>query len=206
MDLIAIDGLAGTGKSTLAKALAIRLGLNHLDTGASFRMMAWAALNSGVNLDIESEVLKATKDILITYESGRSSVNNKDVTMEIRDERVSAAASRIAIHPGLRMRLLQWQRKWVSDHGASVVEGRDTTSVIFPDAAVKVYLEADPLIRASRRVESSANGIAERDMRDLSRTAAPLKRVADAVVIDTSTLPVSDIEDIVVALWEKRKA
>ncbi|TAN25009.1 MAG: (d)CMP kinase [Actinomycetota bacterium] len=202
VDLIAIDGLAGTGKSTIAKALAERLGLSHLDTGASFRMMAWVALNSNAELDSETEVLKATQNVSISYEAGKCLVNGVDVTKKIRDESVSDAASKIAVHPQLRQKLLLWQQQWVSDHGKSVVEGRDTTSVVFPDALVKVYLEADPHVRASRRNETAAANVIERDARDMSRTSAPIRKVADAVVIDTTRISISEVEDIVAGLWK----
>ena len=202
MDLIAIDGLAGTGKSTLAKALAERLGLSHLDTGASFRMMAWVALTSNTRLDSEAEVLKATESISMSYEAGKCLVNGTDVTKKIRQESVSAAASRIAVHPLLRQRLLIWQRLWVADHGKCVVEGRDTASVVFPDASVKVYLEADPHVRASRRIEATTANLVERDARDTSRSSAPIRKVADAVVIDTSRMAISEVADIVAGLWQ----
>ena len=202
MELIAIDGLAGTGKSTLAKALAERLGLSHLDTGASFRMMAWVALTSNARLDSEADVLKATENISMSYEAGKCLVNGTDVTKKIRQEPVSAAASKIAVHPLVRQRLLLWQRQWVADHGQCVVEGRDTASVVFPDARVKVYLEADPHVRASRRTEATTADLMERDARDMSRSNAPIRKVADAVVIDTSKMAISEVEDVVVGLWQ----
>ena len=206
MELIAIDGLAGTGKSTLAKALAERLGLNYLDTGATFRMMALAMLRSNVRLEDEDDVMRAVDSVEISYEKGKCMVNGVDVTDAIRDERVSTAASKIAVHPRLRERLLNWQRSWVLSHGASVVEGRDTTSAVFPDAAVKVYLEADAEVRAARRSEATASMIAERDKRDSERKAAPLIRVPEAVAIDTTRLSRSEVENLVVDLWERHRS
>lgn len=206
MELIAIDGLAGTGKSTLAKALAERLGLNYLDTGATFRMMALAALRSNVRLEDEDEIMSAIDSVDISYEKGKCTVNGVDVTDAIREEKVSAAASRIAVHPRLREKLLNWQRSWVASHGDSVVEGRDTTSAVFPDAAVKVYLEADVEVRAARRSEATARTIADRDKRDSERKAAPLIRVPEAVAIDTTRLSRSEVENLVVGLWERHKS
>lgn len=206
MELIAIDGLAGTGKSTLAKSLAARLGLNYLDTGATFRMMAWAALNAKANLENEVEVINATDSALIVFEDGRCFVDGTEVTGEIRTDAVSSAASKIAVFPQLRERLLGWQRRWVADHGDCVVEGRDTTSVVFPDAPVKIFLEADPQVRATRRPEATADRIAERDRRDSERAVAPLQKVPGAVEIDTTSLTVEEVEDLVVDLWEKHKA
>ncbi|MDA8080675.1 MAG: (d)CMP kinase [Actinomycetota bacterium] len=206
MELIAIDGLAGTGKSTLAKSLAARLGLNYLDTGATFRMMAWAALSSKANLESEAEVMNATDFAQIAFEDGRCFVNGTEVTDEIRTDAVSSAASKIAVFPQLRERLLLWQRRWVADHGDSVVEGRDMTSVVFPDAPVKIFLAADPQVRAIRRSEATADRITERDKRDSERAVAPLQKVPGAVEIDTTSLTVEEVEGLVVDLWEKHKA
>lgn len=206
MELIAIDGLAGTGKSTLARALAERLGLDYLDTGATFRMMALAMLRSNVRLEDEDEIMRVVDSVDISYEKGKSMVNGVDVTDAIRDEKVSSAASKIAVHPRLRERLLNWQRSWVLSHGASVVEGRDTTSAVFPDAAVKVYLEADAEVRAARRSEATASMIAERDKRDSERKVAPLIRVPEAVEIDTTRLSRSEVENLVIDLWERHRS
>ncbi|MDA8270169.1 MAG: (d)CMP kinase [Actinomycetota bacterium] len=206
MELIAIDGLAGTGKSTLARALAERLGLDYLDTGATFRMMALAMLRSNVRLEDEDEIMRVVDSVDISYEKGKSMVNGVDVTDAIRDEKVSSAASKIAVHPRLRERLLNWQRSWVASHGASVVEGRDTTSAVFPDAAVKVYLEADAKVRAARRSEATVATIAERDKRDSERKVAPLIRVPEAVEIDTTRLSRSEVENLVIDLWERHRS
>ncbi len=206
MELIAIDGLAGTGKSTLARALAERLGLDYLDTGATFRMMALAMLRSNVRLEDEDEIMRVVDSVDISYEKGKSMVNGVDVTDAIRDEKVSSAASKIAVHPRLRERLLNWQRSWVASHGASVVEGRDTTSAVFPDAAVKVYLEADAKVRAARRSETTVATIAERDKRDSERKVAPLIRVPEAVEIDTTRLSRSEVENLVIDLWERHRS
>jgi cytidylate kinase len=206
LELIAIDGLAGTGKSTLARALAERLGLDYLDTGATFRMMALAMLRSNVRLEDEDEIMRVVDSVDISYEKGKSMVNGVDVTDAIRDEKVSSAASKIAVHPRLRERLLNWQRSWVASHGASVVEGRDTTSAVFPDAAVKVYLEADAKVRAARRSEATVATIAERDKRDSERKVAPLIRVPEAVEIDTTRLSRSEVENLVIDLWERHRS
>ncbi len=206
MELIAIDGLAGTGKSTLAKSLAARLGLNYLDTGATFRMMAWAALSSKANLENEAEVMTTTDAALITFEEGRCFVDGTEVTEAIRTDAISFAASKIAVFPRLRERLLWWQRRWVADHGDCVVEGRDMTSVVFPDAAVKIFLVADPQVRAMRHPEATADRIAERDKRDSERAVAPVQKVPGAVEIDTTSLTVEEVEGLVVDLWEKHKS
>lgn len=201
MDVIAIDGLAGTGKSTLARGLAKRLGISHLDSGATFRMVAWACIKAGADLNDPEGVQKCARSISMSYEGSVCLVDGVDVTAEIRTDEVSSAASKIAVYPKLREYLSEWQRSWVQEHGPSVAEGRDMTSIVFPDAALKIYLEADPILRADRRSESSANSVTERDSRDLNRTLAPTVKVPDAYVIDTSKLTIKEVEDMVMELW-----
>lgn len=204
MDLIAIDGLAGTGKSTLAASLSKRCGLAHLDTGATFRMMAWAVLESGADPSSETEVMSVALRTTIEYEGGCSRVDGRDVTALIRSQKVGQAASQLAVHPALRSFLLRWQRDWVASHGRSVVEGRDIASVVFPDAALKVFLQADSKVRAYRRNESSETELAERDMRDASRPIAPMVKTQDAVVIDTGRVTVPKATDFLAGLWKER--
>lgn len=204
MEIIAIDGLAGTGKSTVSKELARRLDLNYLDTGATFRMVALSALEQRIELSQTAEVLNMAKQLEFTFEDGRSFIGSRDVSGLIRSDEVSAAASRVAIQGDLRSLLMQWQRDWATAHGSSVVEGRDITSVVFPDAAVKIYLIADANVRAVRRFESNPENINERDTRDSSRSVAPLIRVEDAFTIDTTYLSVKEVEDMIVSLWANR--
>ncbi len=204
--MLAIDGLAGTGKSTLARMLAKRLVLNYLDTGATFRMTAWAALKANANLDDEAEVVRATEGAAISFENGTCIVDGVDVSSKVRSDDVSAAASKIAVHPQIRQKLLKWQRSWVDKHGDSVVEGRDTTSVVFPDASLKVFLEADAGVRAARRSEAAADSTAARDQRDTGRATAPLVKVPDALVIDTTRLSLQEVETLVVKAWKRQKS
>ncbi len=205
MEVLAIDGPAGSGKSTLAQALAARLGMSYLDTGATFRMIAWSALRSNVNLDDEAAIVKIAETRNIVFDTGKCAVDDFDVTQAIRVEAVSAAASRIAVHPKLREKLLHWQRAWVIQHGDSVVEGRDTTTVVFPDASLKIYLEADASVRAARRSEATAGSTAARDERDSKRLAAPLLKAPGSVVIDTSKLTPSQVEDRAIRAWGQRQ-
>lgn len=204
MDVIAIDGLAGTGKSTLAYRLAQRLSLDHLDTGASFRMMAWAVAKSRKDVNCEAEVTSVVNNTKISYEAGICSVDGLDVTGEIRGDEISSVASKIAVYSLVRDELCRWQRDWVTCHGPSVVEGRDITSVVFPDALLKIFLKADESVRSQRRSESSRESVTERDERDLKRDIAPVTVVNDAVVIDTTVLTVGEVEELVVGLWRDK--
>lgn len=206
IEIIAIDGLAGTGKSTLANRLSERLGISHLDTGASFRMAALVVLQNGIDPDRDDKMIQAVNQVEMSFENGVSYINGLDVSGEIRSEQVSSMASRIAVSSGLRLALLKWQRAWVDKHGASVVEGRDIGSVVFPDALVKVYLYADDIVRSRRRTESSEAGLRERDQRDLNRRAAPTVQVKDAVVIDTTLLGPEKVEELVAQLWMVRRS
>ena len=206
IEIIAIDGLAGTGKSTLANRLSERLGISHLDTGASFRMAALVVLQNGIDPERDDKMIQAVNQVEMSFENGVSYINGLDVSGEIRSEQVSSMASRIAVSSGLRLALLKWQRAWVDKHGASVVEGRDIGSVVFPDALVKVYLYADDIVRSRRRTESSEAGLRERDQRDLNRRAAPTVQVKDAVVIDTTLLGPEKVEELVAQLWMVRRS
>lgn len=206
IDVIAVDGLAGTGKSTLASRLSERLGISHLDTGASFRMAALVLLQKGIAPDDNEKMVEAVSQVEMAFENGVSYVNGLDVSRDIRSEKVSSMASKIAVSPEMRRTLLKWQRAWVDTHGASVVEGRDIGSVVFPEALVKVYLYADDSVRSKRRTESSAEGLRERDQRDLNRETAPTVQVKDAVVIDTTLLQPEKVEELVAQLWLVRRS
>lgn len=205
-EIIAVDGLAGTGKSTLASRLSERLGIGHLDTGASFRMAALVVIHNGIDPDDDEKMVQAVNQVEMAFENGSSYIDGLDVSSAIRSEQVSSMASKIAVSPALRLTLLRWQRAWVEKHGASVVEGRDIGSVVFPDALVKVYLYADDSVRSKRRTESSEEGLRERDQRDLSRNAAPTVQVKDAVVIDTTLLEPEKVEELVAQLWMARRS
>lgn len=204
MDLIAIDGLAGSGKSTIAARLAKRLGINHLDTGASFRMAALLSIREGIAPDDEESIAAALSTCKMEYENGKSILNDIDVSELIRSEDVSSIASQIAIHASVRNYLKEWQRRWVSNHGVSVVEGRDIGSVVFPDAKLKIYLEADSLVRATRRQETTKLNVEIRDARDLTRKNAPALKSKDALVIDTTNLDIEEVEELIVRRWQPR--
>ncbi len=210
MIVVAIDGPAGAGKSTIAKALAARLKLRYLDTGAMYRAVTFAAIQSGLDLTDQDSVSELTQKSEMILTNDTVSINGMDATKAIRGEVVTAAVSAIAANSLVRTELRQRQRQWIADHDGGVVEGRDIGSVVFPDATLKVYLTASPLVRAQRRVaqtggivEQIADAIAARDSQDSTRSDSPLLKTDDAVTIDTSNQSIDQVLDQIVALLPK---
>lgn len=204
--VIAIDGPAGSGKSTVAKAVAIRLGLDYLDTGAMYRSVAFAALRGGVDPEDAEVVANLARNIdLEISPDGTVKVDDVDATIEIRGPEVTRAVSIVAANPEVRTEMRARQRQWVAKRGGGVMEGRDIGTVVFPDARLKVYLDASPEVRAARRskevsdlsYETVATDLARRDALDQNRAHDPLRTADDAVVIDTSDLSVDEIVDAI---------
>jgi cytidylate kinase len=200
--VIAIDGPAGSGKSTVARAVSARTGLPYLDTGAMYRSVAFAALRSGVDPeDVEPVANLAREMKLEQTDDGRVLVDGADATIEIRGPEVTRAVSIVAANPNVRSEMRSRQREWAATHGGGVMEGRDIGTVVFPGAALKVYLDANPEVRAARRskevedlsYETVASDLARRDALDQGREDSPLREADDAVVIDTSDLSIDDI-------------
>ena len=217
MIVIAIDGPAGAGKSTIAKALAKKLSLRYLDTGAMYRAVTFAALTRNLDLSNESAIAKVASECVMLIDDDSIIIDGLDATQEIRGQKVTRAVSIVATNSLVRTELRGRQQQWVSDHGGGVVEGRDIGSVVFPDATLKVYLTASPLVRAKRRVAQSggdveliAAEIAERDQRDSSRSDSPLMKTSDSVMVDTSNIDVNEvvehIERLVVARQQNKRA
>ena len=217
MIVIAIDGPAGAGKSTIAKALAKKLSLRYLDTGAMYRAVTFAALTRNLDLSNESVIAKVASECVMLIDDDSIIIDGLDATQEIRGQKVTRAVSIVATNSLVRTELRGRQQQWVSEHGGGVVEGRDIGSVVFPDATLKVYLTASPLVRAKRRVAQSggdveliAAEIAERDQRDSSRSDSPLMKTSDSVMVDTSNIDVNEvvehIERLVVARQQNKRA
>ena len=192
--VIAIDGPAGSGKSTLSRALAARLGVGRLDTGAMYRSVAWAALARGVDPADADAVTVVARSLDLAI-GDRVVADGTDVTEAIRGPEVSAAVSAVAANPAVRAVMVARQRAWVADHGGGVVEGRDIGSVVLPDADLKLFLDASPEVRAARRSEEGAAAVARRDRLDSTRAASPLEVPDGARVIDTGAHSVEEIVD-----------
>jgi len=198
--VIAIDGPAGSGKSTVAKRVAEKLGLAYLDTGAMYRSVAFAALRRGIDVNDAEAVGRLAQQV--EMEIGATvRVDGVDATVEIRGPEVTRAVSVVAANPEVRREMVRRQRDWVSVHGGAVVEGRDIGSVVFPNAELKVFLTASDDERARRRsqemrdldYDTVAADIARRDLLDSTRTASPLVVAEDAVVVDTSGRTIEEI-------------
>ena len=198
--VIAIDGPAGAGKSTIAKALARSMGIGYLDTGAMYRGVTFEVLRRGLEATDVEAVARVAREVVLEQGMDSLRVNGEDATAAIRTPAVDAAVSHVAANSAVREELRERQRKWIAEHGGGVVEGRDIGSVVFPDATLKVYLVASPLVRAKRRVaqhggnvEEIARAITERDQRDSSRDDSPLRQMPDAVVVDTGDRTIEDV-------------
>jgi len=209
--VIAIDGPAGAGKSTVARAVAAELGLDYLDTGAMYRAVTFAVLRRGVSVTDTVEVARLATVIDLEMTPATVVVDGVDATAAIRGREVTDAVSAVAANQAVRTVLVDRQRAWVAERGGGVVEGRDIASVVFPDAALKLFVTASPRVRAQRRVAETGGdvreveaSIIERDRRDSTRDSSPLLVATDAVEIDTSDLAISDVVAEVVRMAVER--
>jgi CMP/dCMP kinase len=199
---VAIDGPAGAGKSTLARRIADKLGYLYIDTGAMYRAVALWALRTGVALSDMHRLEQLANEAHIEFGPGDRKVllNGEDVSAPIRTAEVGAAASEVSRVPAVRRALVAKQRE-IGERASVVMEGRDIGSVVFPDATVKIFLDARPEVRAERRSTESAlpaavvaEQIRERDQRDRTRAQSPLVQAPDAVYVDTSGLSIDEVE------------
>jgi cytidylate kinase len=202
--VIAIDGPAGAGKSTVARLVAEATGLPYLDTGAMYRCVALQSVRANVDSSDMEAVAALAESIEIRVEGLQCLLNGVDVSQEIRTSEIASIVSVIAAHSPVRTAMRTQQQRWIQNHGGGVVEGRDIGTVVFPDADVKIFLTASPRERASRRVRQSggdleeiAQNIAERDRIDSERVDSPLRPADDAIIVDSTGL---DIDEVVAAI------
>jgi cytidylate kinase len=215
--VVAIDGPAGAGKSTIARRVAAQLGFVYIDTGAMYRAVALKALRAGVDLADGARLETLAREARIEFEPGGSwtLLDGEDVSEAIRAPEMSQTASRVSALSGVRRALVEKQRHMGAAQSV-VMEGRDIGSVVFPDAAVKIYLDADPAVRAERRVrEMEEKGrkldpaqvereIRERDLRDSTRSDSPLQRAPGAVWVDTTALGPDEVERVILKVVRER--
>lgn len=215
--VVAMDGPSGSGKSSTSRGVALRLGLDYLDTGAMYRAMTWVMLQTGVDLADDDAIAAAAENVRLVAGINPSAptieANNVDVSAPIRSPEVTAAVSAVSAVPQVREILVAMQRAIIADSDGIVVEGRDIGSTVVPDATVKVYLVADVVARATRRtaefggeptvVGQTQEALAMRDHKDSTRVNSPLAQAADAVVVDSTHLSLDEVIGRVVALVEQ---
>lgn len=206
--IICIDGPSGSGKGTIAALLADRLGWRVLDSGALYRLVGLAVEREGIGFDAEDKIAEIARNLDVRFEAGRVLMAGEDVSLAIRSETAGNNASKVAALPAVRQALLDWQREQAGEPGL-VADGRDMGTVVFPAAPVKIFLDASAEERAKRRYKQlmekglAANlatltaEIRERDERDRNRTVAPLRPAGDAIVIDSTSMGIDAVLDMV---------
>jgi cytidylate kinase len=207
--VIAIDGPAGAGKSTIARALASRLGLEYLDTGAMYRGVTFAALRAGMSLNDTDAVAELSRRVDLEVGERGVFVDGVDATAAIRTAEVTGAVSKVAANSGVRTEMRARQQQWAAERGGGVIEGRDIGSVVFPDAELKLYLTASPRVRAERRVAEAGGdvdeierAIAARDHYDSTRDDSPLTEAAGSTLVDTTGLAIEEVLQHIEGLLE----
>jgi cytidylate kinase len=208
--VIAIDGPAGAGKSTVARQVSTATGLRYLDTGAMYRCVALEVQNTATDPNNADAVGKIARDVNVVIERDAAKLNGVDVSTEIRTSEINAIVSIIAAHTPVRDAMREQQRQWIQAQKGGVVEGRDIGTVVFPDAILKVFLTASPEVRAERRVgqtggdiKAVAASIAERDHLDSTRLDSPLRPSQGSVIVDSSNRSIEEVVSEIVAHFER---
>ena len=210
MRVIAIDGPAGAGKSTVARQVSTATGLRYLDTGAMYRCVALEVQNTATDPNNADAVGKIARDVKVVIERDAAKLNGVDVSTEIRTSEINAIVSIIAAHTPVRDAMREQQRQWIQAQKGGVVEGRDIGTVVFPDAILKVFLTASPEVRAERRVGQTggdikvvAASIAERDHLDSTRLDSPLRPSQGSVIVDSSNRTIEEVVAEIVSHFER---
>ena len=210
MRVIAIDGPAGAGKSTVARQVSTATGLRYLDTGAMYRCVALEVQNSATDPNDADAVGKIAREVSVVIERDAAKLNGVDVSSEIRSSEINAIVSVIAAHTPVRDAMREQQRRWIQAQQGGVVEGRDIGTVVFPDAILKVFLTASPEVRAERRVgqtggdiKAVAASIAERDHLDSTRLDSPLRPSEGSVIVDSSNRSIEEVVAEIVSHFER---
>ena len=210
MRVIAIDGPAGAGKSTVARQVSTATGLRYLDTGAMYRCVALEVQNTATDPNDADAVGKIAREVSVVIERDAAKLNGVDVSSEIRSSEINAIVSVIAAHTPVRDAMREQQRRWIQAQKGGVVEGRDIGTVVFPDAILKVFLTASPEVRAERRVGQTggditavAASIAERDHLDSTRLDSPLRPSEGSVIVDSSNRSIEEVVAEIVSHFER---
>jgi cytidylate kinase len=208
--VIAIDGPAGAGKSTVARQVSTATGLRYLDTGAMYRCVALEVQNTATDPNNAEAVGKIARNVKVVIERDAAKLNGVDVSTEIRTSEINAIVSIIAAHTPVRDAMREQQRQWIQAQKGGVVEGRDIGTVVFPDAILKVFLTASPEVRAERRVgqtggdiKAVAASIAERDHLDSTRLDSPLRPSQGSVIVDSSNRTIEEVVAEIVSHFER---
>jgi CMP/dCMP kinase len=208
--VIAIDGPAGAGKSTVARQVSTATGLRYLDTGAMYRCVALEVQNTATDPNDADTVGKIAREVSVVIERDAAKLNGVDVSSEIRSSEINAIVSVIAAHTPVRDAMREQQRRWIQAQKGGVVEGRDIGTVVFPDAILKVFLTASPEVRAERRVgqtggdiKAVAASIAERDHLDSTRLDSPLRPSEGSVIVDSSNRTIEEVVAEIVSHFER---